>query len=181
VYFNTQHEIYSSDIDICCVQRVISGTILLYRLERQPLNRTIVGSCTYDVGFCPVGSCRPSVYPSLDRTAYHVCPVYSTVLVDCGVFGWHKVRVVKCCSCCEAEDITVKGIVHDSADGTTLPSMHVMFDGEHVDITNDVGKFQSSLSPSSSHRLLTIRVRDRSNRYADAVKSVDIPLGSLVP
>jgi len=85
VHLNSEHKKYSNDINISCVQRAVSGTILLYRLERQPLVRTIVGSCTYDVGFCPVGSCRPSVYPSLDRTAYQVCPVYSTVTVDCGV------------------------------------------------------------------------------------------------
>jgi len=145
------------------------------------LVRTIVGRCTYNVGFCPVGSCRPCLDQALTDTVYHVCPVYSTVVVDCGYWGKRKVRVVKCCSCCETPDITVKGVVYDVANGTMLPNKAVWLNGRNVGITDVNGAFQSSISPSYISQVLTIKVADKAGMYADAVKSIDIAPGFLGP
>jgi len=151
-----------------------------FLLERQPSPRTIKGRCRYDAGQCPVGTCRPCLGQALNDTVYHVCPIYSSEDVDCDHWGVITVRKVKCCSCCETPDITVKGVVSD-ANGTRLPDKAVWLNGGYVGITDVNGAFQSSISPSYSSQVLTIKVADTAGMYADAVKSIDIAPGFLGP
>lgn len=70
-----------------------------------------MGTCTVDVGKCPIESHllntrRHFLYPS----AGVICPKTETQIVDCGV-GPQEVEVVKECVCCVGKGINVEGTV----------------------------------------------------------------------
>ncbi|XP_052781718.1 uncharacterized protein LOC128218176 [Mya arenaria] len=156
-----------------------------YMSERQPLVRTIRGSCKADVGFCPTGSCRYDLYRH--RRFLHdgvVCPKYRSEVVDCGVFGRVKVQIVDKCVCCADKGVFVQGLVKDRNSGEPLPKMLVLWKGKQVDITTGTGNFEFVIG--SYVRDIVILVKNNNadrgyGEYADAVKTIDIPIGFRGP
>ncbi|XP_052781204.1 uncharacterized protein LOC128217837 isoform X2 [Mya arenaria] len=156
-----------------------------YMSERQPLVRTIRGSCTADVGFCPTGSCRYNLYRHKKCPDDGVvCPKYRTEVVDCGVFGQLKVQVVDKCVCCADKGVFIQGLVKDGNSGEPLQKMTVLWKGKQVDITTATGNFEFLIG--SDVRQVVILVKDKNadggyGEYADAVKTIDIPIGFRGP
>lgn len=145
-----------------------------FRTERIPLERTIVGTCTADVGTCPVGSCRYKTRPHflcpLDGV---ICPKTEVQEIDCGVFGVQNVEVVTECGCCEDLGIVIQGTVVASDTGETLAGVTVLINGNEVDATDDQGAF--NLTVKTGTAVVAITAQDPSGIYLDAVKVVEIP------
>ncbi|XP_052778997.1 uncharacterized protein LOC128216462 isoform X2 [Mya arenaria] len=156
-----------------------------YMSERQPLVRTIRGSCKADVGFCPTGSCRYDLYRHRKCPDDGVvCPKYRPEFVDCGVFGRVKVQIVDKCVCCADKGVFVQGLVKDSDSGEPLPKMLVLWNGKQVDITSATGNFEFLIGSDVGEVVIVVRDKyadEKYGEYADAVKTIDIPIGFRGP
>lgn len=146
-----------------------------FTTERLPEMRKLVGTCSVDVGICPIGSCSNRSLSNLFDCPGdgYICPLTETRTADCGIFGQREYQFVSGCSCCMDEGIKVKGTVRDSKTSELLGSMEILFDKKAVTTTNIDGVFEVHVDSETNSVVVT--VRDNTGLYMDAVKFVDIP------
>lgn len=146
----------------------------IYTVDRIPQQRTIVGSCTFDVGTCPVGSC-----PFRCQSKGYICPQTEIKAVDCDQFGSFNVSVVTKCTCCQDTGIVISGIITDSASNAPIQGVQILFNSRFAGTSNIKGQFTSTLFPVSTRLVISTRLNalTLARGYIDTVKEIDIPSG----
>ncbi|XP_052283473.1 uncharacterized protein LOC127880223 [Dreissena polymorpha] len=145
----------------------------VYKSERIPANRTLVGTCAYDVGTCPTGTCRLNIFRH--KTCPDdgiICPVVEKRKAECGLFGTKEVSYVTGCTCCKDTGIIVVGTVKDFSTLAPLSGMTVSINTNGIDATNDLGIFTAQIAATTQ---VVIQVTDPSGGYVVTVKIVDLP------
>lgn len=143
--------------------------------------RTLVGTCTYDVGTCPTGKCPFNVGSNrkCQKDGY-ICAQREPRAVNCNVFGIFNVSVVTACTCCEDTGIEVNIIVANSITKVPIPGANLLVNSRSVGTSNIQGLLKTS-QPSSRIKQLVIIATDPTKVYLDAVNVFDIPNGFRGP
>ncbi|KAL4221249.1 hypothetical protein ACF0H5_019513 [Mactra antiquata] len=152
-----------------------------FEVERIPQMRNFVGPYSYDVGTCPLGTCKTKIFKGYFHGLNDKCSddgyianLTETRTADLGDFGTSEYEYVVKCICEKDTGIPINVTIVDSEDNTLIEeNIYVLFNGNYVGYT-DNGEFKNKIASSTS-TLVVRAVGEDNGMYLEAVKIIDIP------